>query len=109
MELLRKNIEFLKGIRSMSKDQRIAVLRNVTPEQAKVIGDICVNILNKILSLSAMDKLSLRKHKLFIRFVGSKETSQKKRISAIKSSPRAGIAVILIALPKITRLVSQTT
>jgi len=107
MDSLKKNIEFLKGIRAMSKEQRLVVLKKATPEQAKLIGDISANILAKILTLSPLDKINLRKHKLFIRFVGSKETSQKRRLKAVRSNSKAAAAVILTTLPKIIRLVSQ--
>lgn len=109
MDLLKKNIEFLKGIRAMSQNQRTAVLRKVTSDQANVIADISANILAKILTLSPIDKISLRKHKLFIRFVGSKETGRAKRIKAVRSNPKAASAVILVTLSKIINLVKHSS
>ena len=89
----------------MNETQSLVLLENITQEQSKVLGDIAVNILNGNLKLSQDKKTQIGKYKDFLRCIGDKGTSQRKRLQCIKNYPKACLTLIDVSLYKVLRLI----
>jgi len=105
MESLKEIIAFFQAVELMNREQRVAVISAATEQQAKVIGEIAVNVLQRNLVVSADDKIRLLEHKDFIRNVGSAETTPEVRLELVRSHPDATIELILATVKKLVKVV----
>lgn len=107
MDLLKKNIDFLRAFRVLSEKQSLLLLKSITDQQAQILGDIAANILGKVLHISSNNKAELLKHKTFIRCIGTGKTSRRKRVICIKKHSKGALALIRVTADKIVRLVDS--
>ena len=104
METLKKNLHFLQSFRSLSPKQQLSLLRDVTPEQSHLIGEIAANVLSGVLKVSEEDKIKFKKFKNLIRLLGSTETSETKRLSGIRKNPKVAAYLISSTLEKLLKV-----
>lgn len=108
METVYKNLDFLKAYTKISEKQRHGLIKNVTDEQAKLIGEIAANILAKTLSISEENKLGLRRHRSIIRVLGSKDSSSKKRVNSIKRNYKVAAKLLDITAKKLIKIIQES-
>jgi len=85
----------------------VLVLKQITPEQSQVLGDIAANLIKKVLKLSREAKGKLSKHRDFVYCIGDIETGHTKRLRCIKKDPEAALELIASTVDKVRRLVNQ--
>ena len=107
MDLIKKNIEFLLSFRLLSDKQRSSVIRNATADRAKMIGDIAVNVVQKVLKVSDSDKTRLRRYKSVIRHISLEETNQKERLKLVRNNPAAVSTLIQTTAEKLAKIAKQ--
>lgn len=105
MERLQRNIGFIAAFKSTtSAKQAKALLKNITPEQSEVLGDIAANLIQRTLTLSAKGKESLGKYREFVYCIGDKGTTHKHRLRCIKKHPDQALILIEVTAEKLVRL-----
>ena len=66
---------FLLLVNSPNKNQKLSLLKSISPSQYKVLKDITFKILNEIFFIDGKQLRKLRKHKTFIRKLGNRKVS----------------------------------
>ena len=66
---------FLLLVNSPNKNQKLSLLKSISPSQYKVLKDITFKILNEIIFIDGKQLRKLRKHKTFIRKLGNRKVS----------------------------------
>jgi hypothetical protein len=85
--LRRHASELVKYRKASSVARKRILIQNLDDEDfIKCIGECCKNILNGNVSLTKKQKVLLRKRKVAIRHVASKETTIRKKKKIIQSS-----------------------
>ena len=92
-------LRFLSGGKGVTLQQIKTILRMVTDEQAKAIGEIAVNLLYGTIPITAADKKKLKKFSSFYDYIGDSSIGLKKRKSSILRHPTAVTALIRAAAP----------
>lgn len=91
---IRKNIHFLLLLRDTHKAQQRVLLRTISSEQLKAIGEIALNILEGVIPLRPSQKGVLSRYKNAIRLIGQKSVSDKrKKATLLKNSKVLGILI----------------
>ena len=62
---------FLLLVNSPNKNQKLSLLKSISPSQYRVLKDITFKILNEIIFIDGKQFRKLRKHKTFIRKLGN--------------------------------------
>ena len=66
---------FLLLVNSPNKNQKLSLLKSISPSQYKVLKDITFKILNEIIFIDGKQLRKFRKHKTFIRKLGNRKVS----------------------------------
>ena len=66
---------FLLLVTSTNKNQKLSLLKSITPSQYKILKEITFKILNEIIIIDRKQLKKLRKHKKFIRKLGYNKVS----------------------------------
>ena len=64
------NYFFLFLVNSTNKNQKLSLLKSITPSQYKILKEITFKILNEIIFVNTKQLRKLKKHKNFIRKLG---------------------------------------
>lgn len=79
MQLIKKNLTFLKAVAELPKKQAQQLLLYTTREQTDAIAEIAHNLLAKVLHLSDEHITPLKIHKLLIRKLADHTNTQSHR------------------------------
>ena len=98
----RSLVQFL--LDSPTVSQASSVLKTATFEQAKVIAEIVLNILEGYLSLSAEEKQTFSRCKTLLRNLAATKTSNKARVSLVRRYGRLLTSLVRLLRPKLEPL-----
>lgn len=104
----RRGLPVLGAIAHSSPRLRKAILSNATIGTINDIGECCLNTLSGNVKLSASDRAQLRRYRNYIRRVGSRQVSAKKRRQLLIQRGGNFLPILLpLALTVVERLVSR--
>lgn len=99
MERLSKNEKFLRKLKRGPKEERKKLLEKCTPDQVKVICDICYNILEGEVKLKDWQQKKLFKSADTIRTLGRKgKTSLSKKKQVLVQQGEGFITALLVPI-----------
>ena len=98
---------FIKVLTSTTLPQRLALLKTLTEEQLAVICEIVLNILHGHLFVPPETIQSLKRHKVFLRNLASKQVRQAKKKKSIFSNSRLIIQLLHAVQPLLETYVKE--
>lgn len=97
VELIKQQRHFLQLIIQTSTTQRKALLRTITRNQLRAIGQIAYNIIKSKIRLSPTEKNRLKRHRLLIHLLGNRKVGYRQKKEAIKNKQRIVCALVNIS------------
>lgn len=90
---------FLNFLLQTNPKQRKLLLRSVTKDQLRVLGDIAANVVHSVILLNPEEKKTLKKYKSFLLVLGDKKTSRKVKLQYLRRKDKAIIILLKIVRP----------
>ena len=98
---------FIQLLTSTSITQRLALLKTLTEEQLAVLCEIVLNILHGHLFVPPQTIQSLKRHKVFLRNLASKQVGKTQKKKSIFSNHRLIIQLLLAVKPLLETYVKE--
>lgn len=86
---IKQNISYLRLLPNTRRSQRKALVKTVTLEQLRAIGEIALNILHGVIPLSSSQKKGLSRYRSVIRLIGQKNVSRRRKKVALLKNTKA--------------------